>query len=244
MNLADLIIIILLLLGAAGGYRKGLLASVVGFVGSLFGFFMAYRFYPLLANWVEDQLGLKTKLFQFFKAHLILPQPVSNFNIHKPLAELSSALDKLTLSGGLKEYLLKYLQLPAPANPTSTVMLGDVINQFLSTVLINGLAFIAIWFVIDLGIKLILASFTGIFGDTALGLLNKAGGLFAGTIFTVLTLTIVIGLLQPLAALSSLSAFPFWKGVGKAMEGSLLVPYFVSFFSLLAAKISGLLLLK
>lgn len=244
MNLADVIIIVLLILGAIGGYRKGLLASVLGFVGSLFGFFMAYRFYPVLSLWIENQFGLKEKLFQFFKANLVLPQVVSNFNINKPLAELTSVLDKLTIPDNLKAYLLQYLQLPAPTNPASGAVLGDVINHFLSTVLINGLAFLAIWLAVDLVIKLILVSFTGIFGDTGIGMLNKVGGLIAGTFFTIFTLTIIIGLLQPLTALASLSASAFWKNMGKALGESMLVPYFASLFTVLAAKITGLLLLK
>ncbi len=245
MNIVDLLIFIFLLVGIINGYRKGFFASLVGIVGSLIGLVVAYHNYASLTQWVNKQYGVIEILGGYFNKHLVLPQTVSQFRLDNiSLPNLAAYLEKVDLPDSFHAQILVYLEkLQATlALPVSTG-LGDIIHQFLATIIVNGIAFILIWFVVNMLINFIALTLTRLAKGTLLGGINHVGGMALGLVLTVLTLTILIGLISPLINLADLAEPSLFSVVLNSFSESKSVPYFVDLFAIVSEKIVNLLLL-
>lgn len=51
MNWLDIVIIIILIIAAVSGYRKGMISQAFGIAGLLLGIYLGYRFSSLLSGW-------------------------------------------------------------------------------------------------------------------------------------------------------------------------------------------------
>lgn len=243
MNIIDLIIIGLMLLGAVGGYQRGFLGSIVGLFSSILGLLAAYHYYPVLAMWSNDQFQLEQRMAEFFQEHLPLPQAVSQFRIDKiPFPDLSQYLDKLDLPGALQGQLVPYLQrLSFDMTVQYQQKLGQILYQFLASIILNGIAFLIIWFIVDRSINLLLYLYTRMIKGNLLGAYDSIGGFIVGILLTFLTLTIFLGLVTPLLNFAGLAQPTLFTAVLKTMGESVLIPYFVVSFNFLSTKIFGFL---
>jgi len=242
LNIVDLIIIGFFIIGMLSGYRKGFLGSLVGIFSSIIGLVAAYKYYSLLTGWADRQYQATEKLNQFLREHLVLPQPVSQIEITLPATGLGEYLDKLSLPATLKTQLSAYLQkLAETVSEQASALLGDILHQFIAAVVINGLAFIIIWFVVDRIIMLSALLFSRFIKDSFLGGFDRLGGLFLGFILTALTLTIVVGLATPLLNLADMAEPSLLSAVIKNIGEARLVPCFASLFSFLSTKVIQLL---
>lgn len=52
MNILDIILLILLIVSAVSGYRKGIIVQVCGIAGLLLGIYIAFRFSTMLGQWL------------------------------------------------------------------------------------------------------------------------------------------------------------------------------------------------
>lgn len=244
MNIVDLLIILILLFGALNGYRKGLLGSLVGLCSSLIAIVVAFKSYGLLSLWFDDKFQLSYKVKLFLQEHINLPQAVSNFsldNIHPP--DLAQAVSSLDLPLQLKEHLILYLQ----GLDTSLQLqgyLGDIFHDFLTGIVVKGLAFLIIYLLISKGLIFISALFRQLTKDTFLQTCDQWGGLFVGLLLTVLTITIFTGVLIPLLNVSGLVGTSYTASVIKAIEEAKLIPHFIFLFSFISEKLAGFLFLK
>lgn len=243
MNIADWIIIVLLLLGAAGGFRKGFVLSLAGAISSILGIITAYRYYPVLAKWMNEQWGLKEPLSEFLQKYLVLPQPVGQFRPEDiPLPDIGMLLEKISFDTHFKQQLLLHLEkIRESIEVPLGISLSEIINQFLASAIVSALAFIIIWFCVDFGLRIIATLFSGVIRNTAVGQFDRLGGMIIGTLLTVLVLTVFIGLLSPLLTIGDLAKPTFFSPVIEAMSESRLVPCFFSLFGFLFSKFLELL---
>lgn len=248
MNLVDLLIILLLLLAVINGYRRGFIASLVGIAGSLIGLFTAYRYYPHLTAWADERFGLKEIFSGYFNENLILPQAVSRFKLESlgltKIGDLGAYLDKVELPEALRAQITLYLEklqdtLALPAS----MSLGDIIHQFLATIILNALAFIIIWSCVAMLINVLATLLTKIMKGTVLGGANRLGGIALGLALRVFTLTILLGLLSPLFNLAELAEGTIFASIVTTINEAKTVPYFIDLYAVISERIVDLLLL-
>lgn len=70
MNWLDWVLVIILLWSALRGFIKGFVRSIAGLAVILFGFWMALRYYRLLGDYLEIELGWGPGLTRFISEHL------------------------------------------------------------------------------------------------------------------------------------------------------------------------------
>ena len=239
MNIVDLVIMVLIALGAVTGYRRGLIESLAGLFSNIIGFFVALKYYSSLILWANTYLDMKLSLQTYFQKHLILPAPLMQLKLEKvPLPEIGNYLDKINLPVILKAQLAQYIQSLEVGMLTQAV-LGDVIYQYLANAIINAGAFILIWLSVNILIMLIVGMVRSITNNTVIASFDHGAGLLIGTALTAFTLTIVIGLVSPLLQVTNLAEPTLFSAVFKTMGESRLLPYFLNTFNLLTDKIAA-----
>lgn len=242
LNIVDFIIIICFIAAMLSGYRNGFLGGLIRIFGSIVGLIAAFKYYSFLTGWAERQFQASEQLYQFLKEHIVLPQSVSQLQITLPTLSVGEYLEKIPLPPGLKAQLAAYLQgLGDAVNKEAAALLGDILHRFLTEAVINGLAFILIWFMIDGALQLIASLFSRFLRHSVLGSFDRLGGLLLGAVLTTLTLTILLGLATPLLNVADLAKPSFLSGVINTIGEARLVPFFTMLFSFLAARIGQLL---
>ena len=135
LNIVDIVIIGLLLLGVVGGYSRGFFASLINLVGSLVGLIVAAKYYQDMVQWLNASFSLQAKLDQVFQDNLAIPLPIGQLKLGKiPVAELSNHLEKLNIPAQFKLQLFDYLQtLDKVTFLQGKDSLDQIIQQFLAS---------------------------------------------------------------------------------------------------------------
>jgi len=237
-NLIDLLLIVFLLIGLIKGYKKGLLSSLVGLGSSILGLFIAIKTHSFLVEWLEAQYQSVSKLALYFGERLSLSEAVSEWQIGTlPLAEPSTAWESLQLPEILKAQLLEFSQgMSESFRLAAEASIGDVLYLFLANIVLNLLAIILIWFVINKGLCLMAYFFTSLTKDTFLGSINRIGGVCVGLLIRVLILTIIIGLSNPLFNVAPHTEPSFLSAVLMTISEARLIPCFTLLFSILTGQ--------
>lgn len=233
MNLVDLVILFLLAMGALNGFKKGLLNSLIGLLSTVLGLFVATKFYPYLADWVEAKYKVVEKMGTFFAEKFTLPQGVSQLKIGtNGVPDFSMLIDKLNLSPDLKNQLLEaFSTISDKLASTANSNAGDVLGVCLAETIVKFAAIFVIWQVVTV-IAIFLANFiTNLTQGTFLGTLNRLGGLSFGALVTMITITIVFGLMNPFLELAQHTEQSSITALAKTISESSLVPYLTSTFS-------------
>lgn len=239
MNIVDYIIIGVFIIGMASGFRRGFLGSLVGIFGSLIGLVTAYKFYPQLTAWADQAFQASEKFGLFLREYLVLPQAVSRLKIALPTENLAGYLDRTDLPAAVKTQLGSYLQgLTDAVGQDAPALLGDMLHQFLATVIINALAFMILWFVVSSFIRLFAVLFSRLIEHSVFGSFDRLAGMLLGAALTALTLTIVLGLAAPLLNVANLAEPSFFSGILQTIGEARLVPYFIMLFSFFAERIA------
>lgn len=243
LNIIDLIILAFLLLAAIQGYRRGFLYSLADFFGWLAGLVVAYFFYPTLVQNADKVFHLQEKLSGYFMHNLVLPEFLGSFRLGgSVVAEISAQLEKLALPDSFKASLLEYVG--KLGQSIMTLTLQQIVNEFLATIVINALAFILIWLVVDKAILLVAMLLAALSRKTILGGLDRIAGLALSLAVTFLTITIVLGLFQPLITVANHVSPTLFSSVTKTFGDAKLLVYFQQVFSFLSKHIVNLLLLN
>jgi len=239
LNLIDLLLIVFLLLGIIKGYKKGLLNSLVGLCSSILGLFIAIKTHSYFVEWLEAKYQYASKLSHYFEQRLALSEAVSELPIGTaPLSESSTAAwESLQLPEVLKAQLLEFSQgMGEKFRQAAEASIGDVLYLFLANIVINLLAIILIWFVINKGLCLLSYFFTSLTKDTFLGSINRIGGVCIGLLIRVLILTIIIGLCSPLLNIAPHTEPSFLSAVLMTISEAQLIPSFTTLFSILTGQ--------
>ncbi len=235
MNYIDWILLIILFAGAFQGYRKGLLSVFRGFLSYAVGLIVAVAYTGSLTEIMNRNWAITTSLAVWLES--VLPFPVeSGYSGNSGSAETGSLVNNLPLPLFVKEHLFNRIQEEAAAGGNLMSNAGQAVAEQIAFLLVQALAFIILFFITVVVIRFLIGLITRGLRYTPLRGINRLTGLFAGAGIKALLITLVLGLLSPLLALgSSEAAGGFLGWLGKGLDNSLLVPYFLGWFSMLSS---------
>ncbi|MFZ3103024.1 MAG: CvpA family protein [Desulfitobacteriaceae bacterium] len=202
MNIVDILIMGLILLGALQGYRKGLITGLAQFAGSIIGFLVASLEYIKVLKWLE----------QFFPFQRWL-EPVIYRLIGSSLQTQAGSIPQQSIENLLKMLPPELRSYLAGNNilgvQSATLMTKGYVEQaihgiagFITEKVLALLAFALVFLVIVVLIQAlitILLAPLGIFGGAA----NRGGGLLFGGLFAFSILVVISGVFSPMLMLDT-----------------------------------------
>lgn len=232
LNLIDILILGIILLGALHGYQKGLISSIINFLSSIVGFLVASWKYMFALRWAEQYFPLQKWLEPvIYKAILPSVQAKASTLQHQALGNILGALPPEWRS--LFENL-SGVQMPQATEQVTHRLAGMFAERILSLIAF-GCVFYLVVFIIQLLFSIILQPF-GIWG----GSLNRGGGLMFGGLSALFGMAVLAGLFWPLLQLGIGGSF------NALIQSSSFYPYLVEIFRVLdqvfAAQLSQKLL--
>ncbi|CAA7599794.1 Colicin V production, CvpA [Acididesulfobacillus acetoxydans] len=198
MNIIDVLIIGLILLGALKGYRQGLLGGAVNLIGTLLGFLIASFRYQAVLAWIE----------RYFPVHNWL-EPFVYRVVWSQIQSQAQTPDGGVLPKILGGFSALFKSFPGTTGLSSlqSVSRGVLVQaaQNLSTVITDnllrlmafGLVFYAVVLLVHLGAGLLLPLLP--LGGT----LNHGAGLILGGLTAAVVLAVLAGLLSPFLTLGA-----------------------------------------
>ncbi len=224
----DWIIVILLVLGAVGGLRQGLIRSLAGLAGLVVGLVVASQFYGALCRYTEAHFSWVSRLSATLLPHLPLAAPVSSAPVG-PGTSLTDAIQGLDLPSFIANYLT------AAAQNLGSTPAGTTVGQALSTLMASAIisvgCFFAIFIAVQIAALLLGGLLSGALALTPLHLVDHLLGAAAGAATTAVFLTLIIG---GLGLAASVPTFAFMQ---PALAGSKFAPSFLWFFQHLIPKV-------
>ncbi len=229
MNLLDWIIVILLVLGAMGGLRQGLIRSVFGLVGLVVGLTVGAKFGGVLAAYLETQFHWPSRLAASLAPHLPLARAVASMPAQG--TALPDVVQGLDLPSLMTNYLAASAQRMGALPPGTTV--GQALATLVASALVSIACFFAILMVVEVLAAFLGGSISGALALTPLHIVDHLAGAVSGAVTTAVFLVLLIG---GLGLLSSVPTFAFMQ---PALETSRFAPTFVWFFDHLVPKVPG-----
>lgn len=192
MNLVDVLIIGVVLLGALHGYQKGLITSIVNFLSSIIAFVVASWKYAAVLHWSEQYLPLQKWLEPLiYQAILPAVQAKTSSLQQQFIGNILSALppgwrnifDSLNLAN---------IQIPQTIEQV-TQRLAETLTERILGLVAFGCVFLTVVILIQL-LASIMLRFLGFWG----GAFNRGGGLMFGGLSVLVCLAVLVGLSAPL----------------------------------------------
>jgi len=219
MNLLDILIIGMILLGALFGYQKGLISSIVNFLGSIVAFVVASWKYMAALSWAEQYFPLQQWL-----------EPVIYRAILPAIQAKASSLQNQA-SGNILGALppewrsifenLSGVQMPQTIEQVTHRLAGLFTERFLSLIAF-GCVFCLVMIIMQLLFAILLRPF-GRWG----GSLNRGGGLLFGGLSALVGMAVIAGLFSPLLQLG------LGGSLNALIQSSSFYPYLVEIFRVL-----------
>ncbi|MHB1652549.1 MAG: CvpA family protein [Desulfitobacteriaceae bacterium] len=219
MNIVDVLIIGIALLGALQGYRRGLLSGIASFIGTVGGFLLASMKYEAVLVWLEQHFPLQGWL-----------EPIIYKIVWAQVQTQSNGMDSKVLDKILALFPLELRSLVSNGNSSSLQSvtqgvleqaahrLAGILTENLLRLVAFALVFYFIFVIVHLVIGLVLRPL-GRLGGT----LNHGGGFIFGGITAIIALAVLAGLLSPVLGL----------GLGaktSAIKDAYLYPYLLRVF--------------
>lgn len=214
MNSIDLIILIILLLGAWSGFRRGLIITVGSFAGLIGGIWAAGRYYISVAQFLGERLGLDG----------LLTRALTPFASGIPVVVPSVSPAAQGAAGWPPS-------LWAPVGDAQAGIYGSGIAHSLSLSIIKVIAFLLIMGLVSWAVMAIASFVSRAARLLLLGGFDRLGGVGFGLAVRALELVVVIGLLTPvvLGLSMSISGTGDWLQTFYRVWGeSALIPVFNS----------------
>jgi len=222
MNLIDVLILGLILLGALLGYQRGLITSVVNFLSSIVGFLVASWEYLNALHWAEQYFPLQQWL-----------EPVIYRAILPSVQSKASTLQQQALGDILGALPLEWrniftsLSLPSVQMPQVIEQATHRLAGMLTEKILGLIAFGCVFFVVVVLIQLVVAILLRPFGNWG-GAFNRGGGLLFGGLSALIALAVLAGLFSPLLKLGvggnindliqNSNTFPYLVGIFQALD--------------------------
>ncbi|MHB1125597.1 MAG: CvpA family protein [Bacillota bacterium] len=231
MNYIDILILIIIALGAFKGYRRGLIVTLGGLAGYAASLVVAVMYAPALGKALTDRFHWTDRVALFLQDKLPIPQAVSSIRLN---GESGAVTNDVISSMGLPAPLMERLQQMLSTGEYSTV--GQALTHLLANYLIQGVAFLLLACAAALIIRALVRMVAGGLRRSFLGTVDRFGGFVLGIITPVLSLSIMLGLIMPMIAVSS--RLPGTTAVGflQQLNNSMLVLYLQQVFHLLSSR--------
>lgn len=217
MNFFDILVLVIVLLGAIQGYRKGLISGLISLGGSLLGLVLAAKNYQTLFEWLDQNTPFRGWLEAVIykqmlplveaKAELVQGQTLENFLSMFP-KEFKSILGDAYLADLQKQ--------------TDSILqsIAQNFSQTLTESALKIISFALIYFGVIIVIEIISAVLLAPLGLLS-GTINGGGGFIVGGFVSFLGLAIFVGLFSPfltianpgetIGFLESSKAYPYLK---------------------------------
>jgi uncharacterized membrane protein required for colicin V production len=230
MNVIDILILVVMILSALQGYRKGLITGLGQFAGIIIGFFVASLEYMNVLRWLEQLFSLQSWLEPVIYK-LVLPSlqsqtgTITQQSIEKLLemipAELRNSLASSNIIEGSAATMTQGYIEQASRN----------ISGFLTEKILALLAFVLVFFIIVIIVQIIVTILfvpLGIFR----GVVNRGGGLLFGGLCAFLSLAVISGIFLPIFKIDTQSS-----GL-MLIQQSYFLPYLLQTFQMLCQVFS------
>lgn len=218
MNIVDVLIIGIVLLGALQGYRRGLLRGAVNLLGTLAGFLIASFQYEAVLTWIEQhfpvQNWLEPIIYKVVSAQIQAQAKIpGGGQLPKILGGFSAEVKSLVGTGNLSSLQ----SVSQGVLDQAAQSLASTITDDLLRILAFGLVFYAVVLLVHLGVGLLIPLMP--LG----GPLNHGSGLILGGLTATVALAVLAGLFSPFLTSSTASQ-------ATVIKSSYLFPYLLQVF--------------
>ncbi|MDD2233338.1 MAG: CvpA family protein [Desulfitobacteriaceae bacterium] len=230
MNVIDILILVVIVLSALQGYRKGLINGLGQFAGIIIGFFVASLEYINVLKWLEQTFPLQRWLEpQVYK--LVLPSlqsqtgTITQQSIERLLEIIPAELRNSFASGNLIEGSA------ATITQSYIEQAARNISGLLTEKILALLTFVLILLVIIAIVRIIV---TILFAPLGIfkGVVNRGGGLLFGGLCAFLSLAVISGIFLPIIKLDVQNS-----GL-MLLQQSIFLPYLLQTFQMLSQVFS------
>ena len=242
VNYADITIFVILLLGALLGFRRGLIRSLLGLLGTLIALFLALKFHRPVALFAGEATGLLEKWTDFFTKHVPLPEAISALPVDSSgLQGLDAVIGRLFLPEFLKTQLWEWLELIS-RDATGISTIGELVGRGIALALLSALALFILWFIFENLISLGARFLTSLINKIKLlNGLNQLGGAFFGIAVNLLVLMVLFGTLSFLLDLGDIYKAEWANRIVTEMNSSIFIPFLRTGFEALLSNVIRLL---
>ncbi|GEM_PF-5047901 len=227
MNWLDILIIIIIGLGAFKGFVRGLIGSFFGLAAFIASWGLAAFYTSDVVQFLKENTNWSEKIVDKVEGIVPMPQGIGEASWDS-LDVVGDSIWQLPLPQAFKESLISNLEeasTSAIANTTATV--GQYLNEVLADFMLFALVFIGILIGVRLLLNLLARFIRGwLVGGAAL--LDRLAGLAFGGLEAVLILTIVFGLITPFLGM------PMFETLKTAVNASDYAQYLIKIFYLIS----------
>jgi len=222
LNVVDVLVVGLVLLGGLRGYSRGLITGVANFLAGIAGFAIAALEYAKVLAWAEQHFHLQSWLEpQVFR----LIWPLVQAQAKNPNGQVLGGITRLApdLSSGLPGG-----NIPGLSSVVQGVLqqVGHRLAGIVTENILRLVAFGVVFYAVVLAARIVLAVLLkplGILG----GGLNRGGGFFFGALSSAVGLAVLVGIVSPVLPLG------FGGSFGGLIQHSLSYPYLLGLFHVL-----------
>lgn len=219
MNLVDVLILGFVLLGALHGYQRGLITSIVGLLSNVVGFLVATKEYMTALRWAEQYFPLKSWVESIIY-RVLLPSVQAKADAIQQQA-LGSIL------GAMPAEWRSIFQNLSGSNLSGTIeQVTHTLAGRLAENILGLIAFGCVFYIVVVIIHIAAAIFLHPLGGWG-GSLNRGGGLIFGGLSTLISLSVLVGLISPFLKLGVGGSF------NSLIQNSYFSPYLVGIFHVL-----------
>jgi len=234
MNIIDGFILVILLVGAYGGYRKGLIMSVAGLFSHLAGLIGAFFLYRPIGDWLNTQFDLAKLLAPVVAKVVPLPPSVAAVSLQK--ISFAQAIEKVSRMKVpelyTKEMVKMVKELEQLAQMPGVETLGQAVSLMVTALTVSLGVFILLTLIIDRGTLLLCKSFYGKAAPGMVKTMDRLSGMAVGIAKNGLAVLIGLAVLKPVLYLGSVGGKDSLLGtLAEGVGSSQLFPYFFSILS-------------
>lgn len=216
----DMIVLGILLLGLYMGWRKGLIRMVSGFIGLIFGLFVAFNFSGNFGVFLDKQFDLVTKGTAYFSEHLPLPESVTSLQSDLiPAEQLIVLMNQGKTPEPYQEEIIASAQ-KFLTTSSEFQNLGEIVAHFMSLLLTKVFAFILLLIITIILLKILGYLLSKGLDRTLIGRVNRILGACLGLISMVVLSGVLLTLVLPVLSLISLGGTSPWGDINTMVNES------------------------
>lgn len=242
MNYVDLFIGGVLMISVFQGYRKGIIFSIIKIVSYVVGLGVSIYYYPTFSKWLDDKLNLVEQVANFIYGILPLPRTVMTTNMDGlNTSDLTEIVTSLPLPDFYQQQMLTYLDNYQVMLTGSILSIGETITLVLANTLVEVTAFSLLLVGTVIIVRRLGRLMSWQANKSFFGGVNRLAGAFLGLATGLLVTVISLGLLVPVVVLGEVVQIQGLTTVAQQVNSSLLVPVFLSLFTLFQSSAGGVL---
>jgi len=210
VNLLDIIFLAILGFAAYRGYGKGFFKVVSNVAGYIVGLLGAFFLYKPLANFLGGQLNLREKLAPWITDSMALPVTVFQVRIRDvAVDQAAEIINQQKLPEIFKEVMMKYIDEISELPLTRGIeTLGDGITYTVSNFIISAASFFIIYLGLSLLFRAVLPKLFYAVNPKPVKFIDKFAGAVLGLGGGLLSLTVLVFVLTPLASVGVIKGNP------------------------------------